>query len=94
MSVELEFQAKELLDSLFNAISQRQGNTYYVLCAVEMLLTNGNEGLLNELLRPKNTQELATYFEDGEHFLLMETQQLLARHVYVRPFIKVFQDLL
>ncbi len=93
MSVGWEFQAKELLDRLFNAIWQRQGSAYYALCAVEMLLNNGNEGLLNELLNPKNIQELAKYFDDRQQFLLLETQQLLAKYVYVRSFMKVFQEM-
>ncbi len=81
-----KFKAKTIVDSLFNAIWQRQGSSYHILCAVDMLLNNGNEGLLNELLKPKNIQELAKCFDDKEHVLLVETQQLLAKHVYVGPF--------
>ncbi len=84
--VTIEFKAKTIVDSLFNAIWQRQGSSYHILCAVDMLLSNGSEGLLNELLKPKNIQELAKCFDDKEHVLLMETQQLLAKRVYVGPF--------
>ncbi len=90
--VTLEFQAKIIFKSLHSAFWSWKGSAYHILCAVEMLLKHGNEGLLNELLKPENMKKLAAYFDDKEHGLPIETQHLLAKHVYVRPYINFFQD--
>ncbi len=80
--VALDYQAKTILENLNNALSKRKISAYHILCAVEMLLHYGNKKLLNELLKPKHVPELLKYFAGNKP---METQQMLAKHVYVRP---------
>ncbi len=89
MSVELEYQAKNILNRLYNAIWHWKGSAYHILCAVEMLLKHGNDGLLNELFMPKNIQELWKCFGSRKHYVPIETQQLLAKYVYVRHYMKI-----
>ncbi len=87
--VTFEFQAKNILESLHDAFWNWKGSAYHILCAVEMLLKHGNEGLLNELLTRKNMHKLTAYFNSA---LPIESRHLIAKHVYVRHFLNIFQD--
>ncbi len=89
--VAVDYQAKAIHENLYFAISKRKISVYHTLCAIEMLLRHGKkDGLLGEMLKPKGVQELGKYLNIRIYGLPIETQQLLAKHVYVKSNMTLF----